>query len=99
MINRSFQDFESLHLCLIKKFTTTPYLPCKVVLSLKPEEREQRKVFMQTYMRLGFKHLDIFNSFEFRSFMDIRRRLLHLKTSTSHFHFCHLNLEQVDKFI
>lgn len=72
-LKRGYVDFESLHLCLLAKFDKTPYLPCKVVLALRPEEREKRKVYLQTYLRFCAKDPDILNSLEFRLFLDIGR--------------------------
>lgn len=70
-LKRGYEDFESLHLSLLSKFDKTPYLPCKVVLALRPEEREKRKVYLQTYLRFCAKDSDILNSLEFRLFLDI----------------------------
>lgn len=70
-LQRNYCDFESLHLCLLKKFDNTPYLPCKVVLALSPEERDKRKVYLQTYLRFCAKDPDILNSLEFRLFLDV----------------------------
>jgi len=74
-LQRGFTEFECLHSLLIKKYDKAPFLPCRVLLPLRTEERKERTRLLETYLNICLKSLEILNSLELRLFLDIEKHL------------------------
>ena len=74
-VQRHYLEFECLHKLLILKFDRTPYLPCRLLFQLREEEKKDRAKLMETYVNICIKCQEIFNSLEFRLFLDIEPNL------------------------
>lgn len=70
-----FTDFECLHNLLVLKFDQVPFLPCRVLLALRDEERKERQKLLETYLNICVRHQEILNSLELRLFLDLENRL------------------------
>lgn len=74
-LQRGFTEFECLHSLLIKKYDKAPFLPCRVLLPLRAEERKERTKLLETYLNICVKTLEILNSLELRLFLEIEKHL------------------------
>jgi hypothetical protein len=74
-LQRGFTEFECLHSLLIKKYDKAPFLPCRVLLPLRAEERKERTRLLETYLNICVRTLEILNSLELRLFLEIEKHL------------------------
>jgi hypothetical protein len=72
-LQRGFTEFECLHGLLIKKYDKAPFLPCRVILPLRNEERKERVKLLETYLSICVKAHEILNSLELRLFLEIEK--------------------------
>ena len=70
-ITRNYKSFENLHKIFIKKYHKTPYLPCRLLLQLREQEKKARAKLMETYLNICIKRQEMLNSLELRLFLKI----------------------------
>lgn len=73
IIKRNYTEFEVYHFILNQKFDKTPYLPCRVLLSLREPERIERCRLIEAYLKQCIATPEIFNALETRLFLEFEK--------------------------